>query len=82
MKNAELSYQKERDADEQRSAPSRVYRINCISVRRHIVLNVLIFQYQWDSGVGSMVCSRRASRDKQRYRRYRIQTLAGPTTTA
>jgi len=79
MKNAELSYQKEQDAEEQqqraitelqgklhlRTAP---HRIECFDISN--ISGTL--------AVGSMVCFQEGQPDKQRYRRYRIQTLNGP----
>jgi len=79
MKNAELSYQKERDADEQQQRAleelqgklhlhTLPHRIECFDISN--ISGTL--------AVGSMVCFQDGQPDKQRYRRYRIQTLTGP----
>ena len=79
MKNAELSYQKEQDADEQQQRAieelqgklhlrTPPHRIECFDISN--ISGTL--------AVGSMVCFQEGQPDKQRYRRYRIQTLAGP----
>jgi excinuclease ABC subunit C len=79
MKNAELSYQKERDADEQQQRAieelqdklhlrTPPHRIECFDISN--ISGTL--------AVGSMVCFQEGQPDKQRYRRYRIQTLSGP----
>jgi len=79
MKNAELSYQKERDADEQQQRAledlqgklhlrTLPHRIECCDISN--ISGTL--------AVGSMVCFQDGQPDKQHYRRYRIQTLAGP----
>jgi len=82
MKNAELSYQKDAMLTNNSSAPSRSYRINCISVRRHIVLNVLIFPISVDSARGFDGLFPGGPADKQRYRRYVFKRSLVPTTTA
>jgi excinuclease ABC subunit C len=79
MKNAELSYQKDHDAHEQQ-------RQALEELRSKLHLQVLprrieCFDISNISGtlaVGSMVCFQDGQPDKQRYRRYRIQTLDGP----
>ncbi len=79
IKNAELSYQKEHDADEQQQRALEEIRtkLHLHTTPRRIEC----FDISNISGtlaVGSMVCFRDGQPDKQRYRRYRIQTLDGP----
>jgi excinuclease ABC subunit C len=79
MKNAELSYHKEHSQEEQR-------RRTLEDVQTTLHLRVLpqrieCFDISNISGtlaVGSMVCFQDGEPHKQRYRRYRIQTLDGP----
>lgn len=79
MKNAELSYQKERDVDEQQQRALEELQtklhLHCLPRR------IECFDISNISGtlaVGSMVCFQDGQPDKQRYRRYRIQTIDGP----
>ncbi len=79
MKNAELSYKKAHDAEEQqqRSLEELQSKLRLRATPRRIEC----FDISNISGtlaVGSMVCFQDAQPDKQRYRRYRIQTLDGP----
>jgi excinuclease ABC subunit C len=79
MKNAELSYQKERDVQEQqqRALEELQTKLHLHGLPRRIEC----FDISNISGtlaVGSMVCFQDGQPDKQRYRRYRIQTLDGP----
>jgi excinuclease ABC subunit C len=79
MKNATLSYQKDHDANEQqRRALEELHsKLHLRGVPRRIEC----FDISNISGtlaVGSMVCFQDGQPDKQRYRRYRIQTLDGP----
>lgn len=79
MKNAELSYQKDHDEDEQqqRALEEIQHKMRLRTLPRRIEC----FDISNISGalsVGSMVCFQDGQPDKQRYRRYRIQTLDGP----
>ncbi len=79
MKNAELSYQKELDADAQMQQALD-------DLQKKLHLNQLprriecfdISNISGNQSVGSMVAFQDGEPDKQRYRRYRIQTLEGP----
>jgi excinuclease ABC subunit C len=79
MKNAELSYQKDHDADEQqhRALEEIQHKLHL----RDLPHRIECFDISNISGtlaVGSMVCFQDGQPAKQRYRRYRIQTLDGP----
>lgn len=79
MKNAALSYQKDHDADEQqrRALEELQTKLRLRDVPRRIEC----FDISNISGtlaVGSMVCFQDGQPAKQRYRRYRIQTVHGP----
>jgi excinuclease ABC subunit C len=79
MKNAELSYRKDQDADSQqrRALEELQSKLHLRDLPRRIEC----FDISNISGtlaVGSMVCFQDGQPDKQRYRRYRIQTLDGP----
>jgi excinuclease ABC subunit C len=79
VKNAELSYQKDHDESEQqqRALQEIQYKLRLQELPRRIEC----FDISNISGtlvVGSMVCFQDGQPDKQRYRRYRIQTLDGP----
>jgi len=79
MKNAELSYQKELDADAemQRALEELQKKLHL----RHLPRRIECFDISNISGnqsVGSMVTFQNGEPDKQRYRRFRIQTLEGP----
>jgi len=78
-KNAELSYQKDHDESEQQQrALEEIQRKLRL---RELPRRIECFDISNISGtlaVGSMVCFQDGQPDKQRYRRYRIQTLDGP----
>jgi excinuclease ABC subunit C len=79
MKNAELSYQKDHAASEQqrRTLEELQRKLHL----RDLPQRIECFDISNISGtlaVGSMVCFQDGQPDKQRYRRYRIQTLDGP----
>jgi excinuclease ABC subunit C len=79
MKNAALAYQKDHDAEaQQRQA---LEELQSKLRLRHLPQRIECFDISNISGtlaVGSMVCFQDGQPDKQRYRRYRIQTLDGP----
>jgi excinuclease ABC subunit C len=78
-KNAELSYQKDHDESEQQQlALEEIQRKLRL---RELPRRIECFDISNISGtlaVGSMVCFQDGQPAKQRYRRYRIQTLEGP----
>jgi excinuclease ABC subunit C len=78
-KNAELSYQKDHDESEQQQrALEEIQRKLRL---RELPRRIECFDISNISGtlaVGSMVCFQDGQPAKQRYRRYRIQTLDGP----
>jgi excinuclease ABC subunit C len=79
MKNAELSYQKDHDANaqQQRALEEVQSKLHLRDLPRRIEC----FDISNISGtlaVGSMVCFQDGQPDKDHYRRYRIQTLDGP----
>jgi excinuclease ABC subunit C len=79
MKNALLSYQKDHDANEQQRRALEELRSKL--QLRDVPRRIECFDISNISGtlaVGSMVCFQDGQPDKQRYRRYRIQTLDGP----
>ena len=79
MKNAALSYQKDHDAAEQQRRA--LAEIQGKLHLRDLPQRIECFDISNISGtlaVGSMVCFQDGQPDKQRYRRYRIQTLDGP----
>src|SRR5919201_1074953 len=79
MKNAELSYQKERDADEQQQRAIEELQDKLhLRIPPHRIECFDISNISGTLAVGSMVCFQEGQPDKQRYRRYRIQTLNGP----
>ncbi len=79
MKNAELSYQKELDADAQmqQALDDLQKKLHLTQVPRRIEC-FDISNISGNQSVGSMVAFQDGEPDKQRYRRYRIQTLEGP----
>jgi excinuclease ABC subunit C len=79
MKNAALSYQKDHDAEEQQRRA--LEELQTKLRLRDVPQRIECFDISNISGtlaVGSMVCFQNGQPDKQRYRRYRIQTLDGP----
>jgi excinuclease ABC subunit C len=79
MKNAALSYQKDHDAAEQdrRTLEELQRKLHL----RDLPQRIECFDISNISGtlaVGSMVCFQDGKPNKERYRRYRIQTLDGP----
>lgn len=79
MKNAELSYQKAHDADEQQQrAMTELQSKLHLRTPPHRIECFDISNISGTLSVGSMVCFQDGQPDKQRYRRYRIQTLKGP----
>ena len=79
MKNAELSYQKELDADEEirRALEELQKKLHLRQLPRRIEC-FDISNISGNQSVGSMVTFQDGEPDKQRYRRFRIQTLEGP----
>ena len=79
MKNAELSYQKELDADEEmrRALEELQKKLRLRKLPRRIEC-FDISNISGNQSVGSMVTFQDGEPDKQRYRRFRIQTLEGP----
>ncbi len=79
MKNAELSYQKELDADAemQRALEELQKKLRLRQLPRRIEC-FDISNISGNQSVGSMVTFQDGEPDKQRYRRFRIQTLEGP----
>lgn len=79
MKNAELSYQKELDADAQmqQALDDLRKKLHLTQLPRRIEC-FDISNISGNQSVGSMVTFQDGEPDKQRYRRYRIQTLDGP----
>ncbi len=79
MKNAELSYQKDHDANEQqqRALEDIQHKLRLHTLPRRIEC-FDISNISGSLAVGSMVCFQGGQPAKQRYRRYRIQTLDGP----
>ncbi|MGE3536460.1 MAG: excinuclease ABC subunit UvrC [Candidatus Tectimicrobiota bacterium] len=79
MKNAALSYQKERDVEEQQQRA--LEELQQKLQLQKLPSRIECFDISNISGtlaVGSMVCFQDGQPNKQRYRRYRIQTLSGP----
>jgi excinuclease ABC subunit C len=79
MKNAELSYQKDHDANAQQQRA--LEEIQSKLHLRDLPRRIECFDISNISGtlaVGSMVCFQDGQPDKDHYRRYRIQTLDGP----
>jgi excinuclease ABC subunit C len=79
MTNAELSYQKDHDANalQRQTLEELQHKLKL----RQVPQRIECFDISNISGtlaVGSMVCFQDGRPDKQRYRRYRIQTLDGP----
>lgn len=79
MKNAELSYHKEQDAEEQqqRAMEELQHKLH-LRVAPQRIECFDISNISGTLAVGSMVCFQAGQPAKQRYRRYRIQTLDGP----
>ncbi|MGQ4807798.1 UvrABC system protein C [Candidatus Entotheonellaceae bacterium PAL068K] len=79
IKNAALSYQKDHDADEQQHrALEKVQHKLHLRGLPHRIECCDISNISGTLAVGSMVCFQDGQPDKQRYRRYHIQTLDGP----
>lgn len=79
MKNAAMSYEKARDEDDQ--AARALEELQQALHLRTLPRRIECFDISNISGtqsVGSQVCFQDGQPDKERYRRYRIQTLDGP----